>query len=200
MSADARANILEACQRVIAQSGLPGFRMSHVAREAKVSIGLLSYHFGDRAGLLAAALNHVNFSTELRANQSIAQADADSPLAPTGQDAAKEQLCALLCSEFSEDPAVRVGSTAWNEFRAFAVHDEEHAVMLCRSTAEWQTNVERLIVAASGSDEPATRSESENLALVLTALVEGLSGRWLTGQITAETAQRIVRAEIHRML
>jgi AcrR family transcriptional regulator len=55
MGNDARERIIEACERVIARGGLRGFRMGDVAREAGVSIGLLSYHFGDRDGLLQAA-------------------------------------------------------------------------------------------------------------------------------------------------
>ena len=69
MSVDARERILDACERTIAETGLRGFRMTAVAREAGVSIGLLSYHFGDRDGLLQAALNRVNEGTTLRASR-----------------------------------------------------------------------------------------------------------------------------------
>jgi hypothetical protein len=44
--------------------------------------------------------------------------------------------------------------------------------------------------------EAAPRAESGTIALILTALVEGLSGRWLTGQITAREAQDAVRTEL----
>src|SRR5699024_3867109 len=43
MANDARERILGACARSIARSGLRGFRMQDVAREAGVSIGLLAY-------------------------------------------------------------------------------------------------------------------------------------------------------------
>ncbi|MEB4613100.1 TetR/AcrR family transcriptional regulator, partial [Leucobacter sp. M11] len=59
MAADTRERILASCARVIARTGLARFRMSEVAREAGVSIGLLAYHFGDRDGLLQAALDEV---------------------------------------------------------------------------------------------------------------------------------------------
>lgn len=175
MSADARERILDACERTIAESGLRGFRMTAVAREAGVSIGLLSYHFGDRDGLLQAALDRVNEGTAQRA------ALNTSSLTPLAE------LEALLCSEFGEESHVRAGSIVWNELRAAAVFAPSQAAALGRSTLAWQTEVERL----SKSAFPGTNSEAT--ALLLTSLVEGLSGRWLTGQIDVTEAHASLR-------
>lgn len=205
MASDTRERILEACERVIARAGLRGFRMGDVAREAGVSIGLLAYHFGDRDGLLQAALDHVNESAARRAGAppatlpASAPAPASAPSSPaeappaltgTGVFTAGERLAALLCSEFGDDPQVRAGSIAWNELRAAAVFDSGQATALARSTADWQRAVRDLLA------EAAPRAESGTIALILTALVEGLSGRWLTGQITAREAQDAVRTEL----
>ncbi len=173
-----RERILEACERTIARSGLRGFRMQDVAREAGVSIGLLSYHFGDREGLLQAALDHVNASTVHRA--------AGVPETRTPG----ERLTALLCSEFGDDPQIRAGSTAWNELRAAAVFEPAQSAALARSTADWQRTARELIA------ETAPGLEADRLSLILTSLVEGLSGRWLTGQITAEEAQSAIRTTL----
>lgn len=155
--------------------------MQDVAREAGVSIGLLSYHFGDRDGLLHAALDHVNHSAAARAD-----------LVPSTQSAS-ERLCALLCSEFGDDERIREGSIAWNELRAVSVFEASSAAAVTRSTADWQTEVERLIAEADPQcDAGAT-------ALMLTALVEGLSGRWLTGQITVADAQTSIRSTLARI-
>lgn len=155
--------------------------MQDVAREAGVSIGLLSYHFGDRDGLLQAALDHVNQSAAARAN-----------LTPSTRSAT-ERLCALLCSEFGDDERVHEGSIAWNELRAVSVFEAPSAAALTRSTRDWQTAVEQIVAEAD------PQCDAESTALILTALVEGLSGRWLTGQITATDAQNMVRTTLLRI-
>ncbi|QBE49709.1 TetR/AcrR family transcriptional regulator [Leucobacter triazinivorans] len=205
MANDARDRILEACERVIARAGLRGFRMGDVAREAGVSIGLLPYHFGDRDGLLQAALDHVNESAARRA-AALPAADAGSTAAGAGSAAhsttpaplAGERLAALLCSEFGDDPQVRAGSTAWNELRAAAVFDADRAAAVARSTADWQRAVRDLVREATRDGEPHTTAaaDPDAAALILTALVEGLSGRWLTGQIAAVEAQEAVRTAL----
>ena len=190
MSEGARERILSACTAVIARNGLAGFRMSDVAREAGVSIGLLPYHFGDRDGLLQAALDEVTASATRRAD---AVPHAHTPAA---------RLEALLCSEFGEEEGIRAGSTAWNELRAAAVFDRDRAAAVARSTADWQRDVRELVAAAAGDAAAGDAAAGDaaagaaDRALALTALVEGLSGRWLTGQITAEEAQASVRATL----
>lgn len=178
MSVDARERILDACERTIAETGLRGFRMTAVAREAGVSIGLLSYHFGDRDGLLQAALNRVNEGTTLRASR---DPHAVTPLA---------ELESLLCSEFGEEPHVRAGSIVWNELRAAAVFAPAQAAALSSSTGSWQETVRILSAQAF----PAR--DASLVALVLTSLVEGLSGRWLTGQIGVDEAREAIHEAI----
>ncbi|WP_336651836.1 MULTISPECIES: TetR/AcrR family transcriptional regulator [unclassified Leucobacter] len=198
MASDTRERIIEACERVIARGGLRGFRMGDVAREAGVSIGLLSYHFGDRDGLLQAALHHVNESAAQRAQAGGGSATINNPgpEAAVAADATgpTARLAALLCSEFGDEPQVRAGSTAWNELRAAAVFDQEQAAAVTRATADWQREVRRLIVAA------APRTDPDATALILTALVEGLSGRWLTGQLSADDAQRTVTVALRALI
>lgn len=189
MSADARTKILDACERVIAKAGLAKFRMSAVAKEAGVSIGLLAYHFGDRDGLLQAALDHVNDGTTSRA-----------AIHGSGASAA-ERLEALMFSEFGNEPGVREGSIVWNEMRAAAVFDADRARAIASSTEEWEAIVRELLTevqAANPSREHAP--DVAVTALALTSLVEGLSGRWLSGQITASEAQRTLRETVRHFM
>lgn len=201
MAHDARERILGACERAIARAGIRGFRMQDVARDAGVSIGLLAYHFGDRDGLLQAALDHVTEQAADRASR--------SPNATT----AVARLAALLCSEFGDDPEIRAGSTAWNELRALAVFEPAQATAVARSTAAWQARVRELVgevarehgragrapVNADTGRDVSTEANGDADALNLTALVEGLSGRWLTGQLTAAEAQAAVRSALLRL-
>jgi len=182
MAEDTRARILDACAEVIARSGLARFRMSDVAREAGVSIGLLAYHFGDRDGLLEAALDEVTAGAARRADGS------------QGSRTPAERLSALLRSEFGEDPGIRAGSIVWNELRAAAVFDPARAAAVGRATSAWQRQVRELLA------ETASDIDADAGSLALTALVEGLSGRWLSGQITAEEAQTSVRDALAAIL
>lgn len=182
MAEDTRARILDACAEVIARSGLARFRMSDVAREAGVSIGLLAYHFGDRDGLLEAALDEVTAGAARRAD------------GRRGSRTPSERLSALLRSEFGESPGIRAGSIVWNELRAAAVFDAARAAAVARATASWQRLVRELL--AEAASEIGAEVDAEAGSLALTALVEGLSGRWLSGQITAEQAQATVEAAL----
>ncbi|WP_336660984.1 TetR/AcrR family transcriptional regulator [Leucobacter sp. USHLN153] len=182
---DARERILSACERVIASAGLRGFRMQEVARQADVSIGLLAYHFGDRDGLMQAALDHVTAAAVDRARGVPEHAPA------------ADRLAALLCSEFGDSEAIRSGSIAWNEVRAAAVFEAAPAGAVSRSTESWQRTVEALVrEAVREAADRGPVGDPAGLALILTSLVEGLSGRWLTGQLSAGEAQAAVRAAL----
>ena len=52
---EARAAILEATVRVLENSGEAAVRLASVADDAGVAVGLISYHFGGREGLIQAA-------------------------------------------------------------------------------------------------------------------------------------------------
>ena len=54
-----RAEIVRATIRCLARDGYSGLTMKKVAREAKVSQGILHYYFADKRAILAAALETV---------------------------------------------------------------------------------------------------------------------------------------------
>jgi AcrR family transcriptional regulator len=198
-SAEARERILAACSRCIARSGVRGLRIQEVAKEAGVSTGLLYYHFTDRDGLLRAALEHVNAGA-------LARSEAPALTSP------RARLRALLHSEFGDEEGVREGSTAWNELRASAVFDAAQADAIADSTRSWQDAVQALVTESRAAHDDARSPRAvgspraaapagaggrdSEAALVLTALVEGLSGRWLTGQLDVAGARRAVDAAL----
>ena len=59
LSAERRTEILEAFKRCIGERGLERSSMRRVAEEAGVSQPLLMHHFGSRAGLVEALVQHV---------------------------------------------------------------------------------------------------------------------------------------------
>ena len=58
-STDKRERILEAVLAVLARNGISGVTMRAVAQEAEVALGLATYYFEDKDGLVAAALERI---------------------------------------------------------------------------------------------------------------------------------------------
>lgn len=174
MSKDNQRRILEACSACIARQGVRGLRVQDVAKEAGVSSGLIYYHFTDRDGLLVAALEYVNTDSVARRKHPAVD-----------REAAHAQLRTLLLDEIQDLDTVRSKSIVWNEIRAMSVFDPSLAEHLATSTVAWHHNVAALVHASNR----AGASGADNAALLLTALVEGLSSRWLSGQLGVDEAR-----------
>ncbi|MFJ5956308.1 TetR/AcrR family transcriptional regulator [Paenarthrobacter sp. NPDC092416] len=180
---DKLTKILNASTACIARNGVRGMRVNDVAAEAGVSAGLLYYHFTDRAGLLAATLEHIN--------KQVSKDDA----APSTLDAEgrKRHFRHLLLDEIKDDADVRRNSVAWNELRACSIFESELAEPLSQTTTEWNRAIARAILDSS---EGTSTEEAAVTAEILTSLVEGISGRWLNGFITTEHAHSLLTTAI----
>ncbi|MFL4472605.1 TetR/AcrR family transcriptional regulator [Paeniglutamicibacter sp. MACA_103] len=174
MAHNTRQRILEACSICIARDGVRGMRVQDVCKQAGISTGLVYYHFTDRDGLLAAALEYVNVDSVGRRGE------------PAGGGVgSRARLRDLLVAEIQDDESVRAKSIVWNEIRAIAVFEPPLAGHLASSTAAWQSHVAELVKGHTGAESKQCRE----MALLLTALVEGISGRWLSGQLDTAAAR-----------
>ncbi|MEU3689986.1 TetR/AcrR family transcriptional regulator [Streptomyces narbonensis] len=172
--------ILEAAARVIARRGVRGLRVEELAEEAGVSTGLIYYHFKDRTGILRHTLEFINSRAE---RYTAAQDEAAEPLSP------REELDHVLILELQDTPEVRENSTAWGELRASAVFDPVLREDLARATLVWVQEVARHL----GQVEPMAPAVGlAASAERLTALLEGLSMRWLSGGITIDHARTLM--------
>ncbi|MFN8032154.1 MAG: TetR/AcrR family transcriptional regulator [Mycobacterium sp.] len=176
--------ILEAAIRVIAQSGVRGLRVEKLAAEADVSTALIYYHFGNRAGLIRRALEFINDRAARYTEQALASKDP------------RAQIEQMLLLEIQGTPRVRENSIAWGELRASAVFNDELREPLREATRAWSTDLERVIKAAQESELADPGIDSVDAAERLTALVEGLSERWLSGSVTLERAQHLLAGAI----
>jgi len=176
--------ILEAAVRVIAQSGVRGLRIEKLAAEAGVSTALIYYHFQDRAGVLRRALEHINERAERYTTEALASTNP------------RTQLEQTLLLEIQNTPSVRENSIAWGELRATAIFDEDLRDQLRDATRAWATDVETLIVEAQAVELADPDADPADAAERLTALIEGLSERWLSGSITLERAQQLAAGAI----
>ncbi|MFD9697854.1 TetR/AcrR family transcriptional regulator [Lentzea sp. NPDC059081] len=175
-----RTQMLEAAVRVIAQDGVRGLRVEKLAAAAGVSTALIYYHFKDRAGILRAALEHVNHRA-----QAYTETASDDP---------REQVEQMLLAELQDVDVVRETSVAWGELRASAVFHEELRPTLRDTTNAWNADVETLVRQANPDVDAVAAAER------LTALVEGLSERRHSGSLTVERARELLSGAIGREL
>lgn len=181
---DRQATILDAAIRVIAQSGVRGLRVEKLAAEAGVSTALIYYHFGSRAGVIRRTLEHINDRAARYTQQALASTDP------------RAQLEQMLLLEIQGTPTVRENSIAWGELRASAVFNDELREQLREATQTWATDLEKVIKMARDSGRAGPGIVPIDAAERLTALVEGLSERWLSGSITLERAQHLLAGAI----
>src|SRR5437870_10075827 len=77
-----RAAIVRATIRCLARDGYSGLTMKRVAREAKVSQGILHYYFRDKRTILVAALETVAADLDRRGAAAPAPRGGDAPARP----------------------------------------------------------------------------------------------------------------------
>ncbi|MFH9726495.1 TetR/AcrR family transcriptional regulator [Streptomyces sp. NPDC017254] len=172
--------ILEAAARVIARRGVRGLRVEELAEEAGVSTGLIYYHFKDRTGVLRHTLEFINGRAE---RYTAAREEGAEPLSP------REELDQVLVLELQDTPEVRENSTAWGELRASAVFDPVLREDLARATLTWVQELAGLL----GQVQPlAPVVGLAASAERLTALLEGLSMRWLSGGLAIDHARALM--------
>ncbi|GAA1959988.1 TetR/AcrR family transcriptional regulator [Catenulispora subtropica] len=187
--ASKRELILQAAVGMIAQSGVRGLRVEEIAAKAGASTGLIYYHFKDRAGLLRATLDYINDRAERYTAQALdaAAASADGPRAVLEQ---------VLLLELQDTDEVRENSTAWGELRASAIFETELRERLEGATQGWVAETAERVAAAQRSGQARADVDPHDVGERLTALVEGLSERWLSGTLSLERARDLLRGAI----
>lgn len=182
--ASRNTQILEAAARLIARRGVRGLRVEELAAEAGVSTGLIYYHFKDRTGILRHTLEFINDRAE---RYTAGRAVDAEPLSP------RAELDETLLLELQDTQVVRENSSAWGELRASAVFDEVLREDLARATLVWVQEVAALLGQVQPTaPAPALAAAAERL----TALLEGLSMRWLSGGLRIDHARDLMRGAL----
>ncbi|MYS11709.1 TetR family transcriptional regulator [Streptomyces sp. SID6041] len=180
--------ILEAAARVIARRGIRGLRVEELAAEAGVSTALIYYYFKDRAGILRHTLEFIGRRAERYTSDREPDAPPPSP---------REELEGTLLLELQDTVEVRENSAAWGELRASAVFDELLREDLARATLTWSQDVAVLLGQVRPlASAPALAAAGERL----TALLEGLSMRWLGGGVDIDHARSLLLGAVEAEL
>ncbi|MET8546590.1 TetR/AcrR family transcriptional regulator [Kitasatospora sp. NPDC004799] len=189
--ASRKTSIMEAAARVIARHGVRGLRVEELAAEAGVSTALIYYHFKDRTGVLRQTLEFISDRAERYTTE---RAEGAPPPTP------REELEQTLLLELQDTTEVRENSIAWGELRASAVFDETLREELARATRIWVQEIAELL---GGVRPMASAVALAGAAERLTALLEGLSTRWLSGSLPLPQARTLladaIDAEVDRL-
>ncbi|MEU1508001.1 TetR/AcrR family transcriptional regulator [Kitasatospora sp. NPDC005748] len=183
---DRRTEIVRAATRVIARRGVRGLRVGELASEAGVSTALIYYHFTDRAGILRETLAFIGE----RADRYTAEPDPENAArGHRAQQSPRSELEQALLLELQNSAEVRENSTAWGELRASAVFESSLRDDLARATHTWVHEIAELLGRAHpAGTAPAHAASAERL----TALLEGLSVRWLSGSLPLDRARTLL--------
>lgn len=178
--ADRKTAILDAAIGVIARRGIRGLRVEEVAAEAGVAVSLLYYHFDTRDGLVRATLD--------QANERAAATPGEATDAASGYDA----VLRTLLGEFEPSPRTRDSSVVWGEILASAVFEPALREQVRAAGEAWIALVGERI--AGGQRDGSVRAGVDVRASAerLTALVDGLSARWLAGALELERARELL--------
>jgi AcrR family transcriptional regulator len=187
--AERRDAIVRAAAGTIARRGVRGLRVEEVAALAGVSPALLYYHFGSRAGVVRAALEHAS---------DLAPSTALGGEVPGANGF--EALAAALRDELDDDAAVREAAIVWGEVSASAVFDPELRDAVRKVTEDWRANVAAGIRAGIADGSIAADVDPDLAADVLISLVDGLCTRWLTGALPRDEARRLLDDALRRSL
>jgi AcrR family transcriptional regulator len=182
-SGDRRRAILDAAIKVIARRGVRGLRVEQVAAEAGVAVSLIYYYFDNRNGLVRATLEH--------ANERAAMRTADG-----GTANGRERAAASLLAELDAGDAVRDTSVVWGEVLASAMFEPELRDQLREASETWTDLVAGAIREGVEDGSISGDVDAHACAERLTALVDGLSSRWLAGLVTRERARELLAAAI----
>lgn len=187
--ADTRQEILRAAAAAIAQHGVRGLRVEHVAARAGVANSLLYYYFSSRTGLVRAALDYSN-----------QQAPSTALVEAQHEGSGYEAVLAALLAELDETPEIRDNNIVWNEAAASAVFDTELRPDVERVTRAWEEAVAAGI--RRGVDDGSIRENADPqlAARIATVLVDGISERWLAGAMSLEDAHQTLRLALERFL
>lgn len=184
-----RAAILHSAVRLIAREGVRGLRVEQVASEAGVSPPLLYYHFGSRAGLVRAALEHAG-------ERAPSSALRDPQAGRSGRVALEQALLA----ELDDDREVRDNAVVWGEVSATAVFEPELREDVRRAAEGWRVVVAEAIERGIADGSIDEQIDADETAEVLITLVDGLCNRWLAGAMPRERASDLLRSALNRAL
>ncbi|MFE7509401.1 TetR/AcrR family transcriptional regulator [Promicromonospora sp. NPDC057488] len=176
-----RWEIVFALWLVIAEQGIEGVSLRHVAAEAGVSMGRIQHYFGTKDALVLAGCT--------------ALVDrAYGGYQETADAAPRERLLHVMTQQIPRDDAGRIGVSVWYAYVAKSINDAAVRQVLAEARRGAEGECARLIRAdrGVGAEEALTQARR------LLALADGLPLRVLVRDLEPAEAVAMLEAEVGR--
>jgi AcrR family transcriptional regulator len=161
---ETQESILDAAMSCIVRDGIDGASMRKVAREADVSLGLLSYHFDDKRSLIVAAFK---LATDRLLESSLGSLD--------DIDGTDERVCAFIRGafhgKFLEPDYLALRLALW----AISRTDDQIAVVEKRHNTNY---VDKMAALIADARPDLGRERARQRAIDVVALQNGLWLSW----------------------
>ncbi|MCP2262900.1 TetR/AcrR family transcriptional regulator [Promicromonospora thailandica] len=183
--AERRTQIVHALWLVIAQQGIEGVSLRHVAAAAGVSTGRIQHYFGTKEALVLAGCTALVDS-------------AYGGYLETEQAPPRERLLHVVSQQIPRDDAGRAGVSVWYAYVARSINDDAVRQVLAEARRGAEDECARLIRAAgAGSAPPGTAGDPALVqARRLLALADGLTLRVLVGDLDPAEATAMLADEV----
>ena len=166
-STETQEQILDATMSCIVRDGIDGTSLRDVAREADVSLGLLSYHFDDRRALIVAAFGLRTIGCSRRA--SARSTASTGPTIGSGPSSAGRSTASSSRAGVPRAPCGALGDLTYRR----PDRDSSRSA----TTTRYLDTMARLIARSPARPRP-TRRRGHRAAVDVTALQNGLWLNW----------------------
>ena len=183
--AERRQQIVFALWLLIAQQGIEGVSLRHVAAEAGVSMGRIQHYFGTKEALVLAGCTALVDS-------------AYGGYQETAEAPPRARLLHVVSQQIPRDDAGRIGVSVWYAYVAKSINDDAVRQVLAEARRGAEEECVRLIRAARGAGVDAGGPAALDQARRLLALADGLTLRVLVGDLEAAEAVAMLEAEVDR--
>ena len=178
---DTSDQILEAAAAVIVREGMSGASLRSVAREADVSLGLLSYHFDDKRSLIVAAFQLVTdrlFAASLDTLEGISDPD----------DRVRAYIRNAFTPEFLTPDYLAIRLALW----AISRSDE----LIAEAESKHERRYTNTLASLIGEARPAvSKREADNRATDVIVTQNGLWLNWARYQNSVDLERGLTRCE-----
>ena len=159
--------------------------MSHVAREAGVSNGLLHYYFETRAELLSRAFAYAEERVYEHASIEL-----------DGLSTAAERLQRFLHLYVEDDVVFQENWVLWNELWSSSLFDPEMRPAIEETYRRWIAYIVGLVEAGRADGSIPTGVDPEEAGSRLAAVVDGIGSQLLLGLLPRSRAAALIEQSI----
>ena len=152
---------------VIARKGLTGLTMNDIAREARCSYGVASFHFKSKEGIILAALDHM-----------VGEYDEALNRPGLGHGSPVTRLKAMVDLDFDARISNAERVAVWSAFWAESARNPEYRRRCAQLKARYHAFVKKEVAALAR--ERKIRLDPELVARTLNAVIDGY---WISNQV-----------------